>query len=87
MSYIGNVLIGVDMLVSTITPGGVPGETLSARAGGAWKQRKLRGLICCPIIDVIMWLCRQYPTPRGHCVHACDVGDIARAQAIIQSRR
>lgn len=86
MSYVGNVLIGVDMLASTIIPGGVPGETLSARAGSAYMQNRLRGQIFCPVIDVIMHIFRQYPTWRGHCVHAFDVGDVQRARRVLSSK-
>lgn len=86
MAYIGNALIGLDMFASTLIPGGVPGDTLSGRAGSAYLQHKIRGYVFCPVIDVFMWLCRQYPTPRGHCVHACTVGDVARAKAVIASQ-
>lgn len=81
MSYIGNGLLGLDLFLSTLT-GGRPGETLSGRTGTNYLAGNLRGRFWCPIIDVFMWLCRQYPTPRGHCVHAIQ-GDIERAKAVI----
>jgi hypothetical protein len=86
MNYLGNVLLGLDLFVSALTAG-KPGETLSGRAGSAYKEGHLRGKIFCPLIDWIMWAVRAYPTPRGHCVHAIQ-GDIIRAQAVIadQSR-
>lgn len=75
MTYIANVLLGLDMFASTLVPGGVPGETLSGRAGTAQRQRKLRGLICAPVINFLAW-------NRNHCKEAID-GDIKRANAII----
>lgn len=85
-SYIANMLLALDQFVSAIV-GGMPGETLSGRAGSAYVQGTLRGKIFCPVIDVIMHAVGAYPTWRGHCVHAIQ-GDILRAQAVIadQSR-
>lgn len=80
-AYVSNVLLGLDLFLSALT-GGMPGETLSGRAGAAYTQGKLRGKIFCPIIDVLMHLVRAYPTWRGHCV-AATKNDIARAQAVI----
>ena len=81
-SRFGNILLGLDLFASTIT-GGRPGTTLSGRAGSQYVQGKVGGIIFCPVIDGIMHVCRQYPTWRGHCVHAIE-GDKARAEAVIK---
>lgn len=83
--WLPNTLISFDCLLSAMT-GGLPGETLSGRCGSAYLQRTLRGRLFCPLIDVIMHLCRAYPTWRGHCVHAATVGDLARARAVLEAR-
>lgn len=80
-SYIANVLLGFDLFVSAVC-GGMPGETLSGRAGTAQAQGKLRGKIFAPVIDAIMHICGAYPTWSGHCQHAIQ-GDILRAKAVI----
>lgn len=72
--YLFNVMLGLDLLASTIT-GGMPGETLSGRAGTAHRQGYLRGRIFAPIID---FLARD----PSHCKDAIQ-GDITRAQAVI----
>lgn len=77
---IANGLLGFDLFASTLT-GGLPGTTLSGRAGSQYLQHKIGGRIFCPIIDVIMHLCGAYPTLRGHCVDAIQ-GDKERAQAV-----
>lgn len=81
MSYIGNALLGLDLFASTLT-GGRPGETLSGRTGSNYLQGNLRGRIFCPLIDWLMHICGQYPTWRGHCVHAIQ-GDEERAKAVL----
>lgn len=75
-----NVLLGFDLFASTIT-GGLPGTTLSGRAGSQYLLGKLGGRLFCPVIDVLVHLCGAYPTWRGHCVHAIQ-GDKARAEAV-----
>lgn len=75
MTYIANALIGLDMFASTLVPGGVPGETLSGRAGTAQQQRTTRGRIIAPLINFLAW-------NRNHCKEAID-GDIQRAKAVI----
>lgn len=80
--YVKNVLLGLDMFWSTCT-GGLPGTTLSGRAGSQYLQGKVGGRIFCPLIDIIMHLCGAYPTWRGHCIHAI-AGDRARSQAVIK---
>lgn len=81
MSYLGNLILGADLFASALL-GGIPGETLSGRAGGALLEGKLRGKIFAPPIDVFMHLCGQFPTWRGHCVHAV-ADDVKRARAVI----
>jgi hypothetical protein len=73
-NWIWNVLLGLDVLGSAIL-GGMPGETLSGRAGTAQREGKLRGKILAPIIDFIMF------DPQ-HCQKAI-AGDILRAKAVI----
>ncbi len=73
-AYLFNVLLALDILGSALT-GGMPGETLSGRAGTAQAQGKLRGRIFAPIIDFIM--CDPH-----HCQQAIQ-GDILRAKAVI----
>lgn len=72
--YLYNVMLAVDLLASALT-GGMPGETLSGRAGTAQRQGKLRGRVFAPLIDFIL----RNPT---HCQEAI-AGDIRRAQAVI----
>lgn len=72
--YVFDVLLSLDMLASALT-GGIPGETLSGRAGTAQREGKLRGRIFVPIINLIMW-------NRNHCAEAID-GDIRRAKAVV----
>jgi len=73
-AYLFNVLLGLDLFASAIL-GGLPGETLSGRAGTARREGQLRGRIFAPIIDVIMF------NPL-HCAQAIE-GDIRRAKAVI----
>jgi hypothetical protein len=76
--YISDVLLGLDMFASTLIPGGVPGETLSGRAGSAQQQGHLRGRICAPCINFLAF-------NRNHCKEAI-YGDIRRAKAIIANQ-
>lgn len=73
-SYFFNILLGLDLFASTLT-GGIPGETLSGRAGSAQEQGKLRGRIVAPIINFIMG-------SSTHC-HDAIAGDVARAKAVV----
>lgn len=82
--YLANALLGLDLFLSTLT-GGIPGTTLSGRAGSQYVQGKLGGRIFCPIIDVIMHAVGAYPTWRGHCV-AAMANDAKRAQAVIADK-
>lgn len=77
--YVFNLLLSLDVLASALC-GGMPGETLSGRAGSALKQGQLRGKIFVPVIDFIM-------RNKGHCLAAVE-SDILRAKAVIadQSR-
>lgn len=72
--YLFNVALGLDIFGSAVL-GGMPGETLSGRAGTAQRQGKLRGRILAPIIN---WIMRN----PNHCQQAI-AGDIARAKAVI----
>jgi hypothetical protein len=73
-SYLFNVALALDLLGSALT-GGMPGETLSGRAGTAQREGKLRGKIFAPIIDFIMM-------DKSHCQEAIQ-GDMNRAKAVI----
>lgn len=73
--YLFNVLLALDVLGSAIL-GGMPGETLSGRAGSAQAEGKLRGRILAPIINFIM-------RDPHHCTEAIK-GDELRAQAVIK---
>lgn len=73
-AYLFNILLALDLLGSALTRG-IPGETLSGRAGTAQREGKLRGRIFAPIIDFIM-------CDKAHCQEAIQ-GDIRRAQAVI----
>jgi hypothetical protein len=72
--YIHNLLLGIDLLASTLT-GGLPGETLSGRAGMAQARGEWHGKFLAPIFNFIM----RNP---NHCFLAI-AGDMARAQAVI----
>ena len=69
-----NLLLALDVFGSAVL-GGMPGETLSGRAGTAQAQGTLRGRIFAPIIN---WIMRS-PT---HCRDAV-AGDVLRAKAVI----
>jgi len=73
-TYLFNIALALDVFASALT-GGMPGETLSGRAGTAQAQGKLRGRIFAPIIDFIM-------RDKTHCQEAI-MGDINRAKAVI----
>lgn len=73
-SYLFNLALALDLLGSAILRG-MPGETLSGRAGTAQREGKLRGRILAPIIDFIM-------RDPAHCDQAI-AGDIRRAQAVV----
>lgn len=73
-AWLFNILLAIDILASALLRG-MPGETLSGRAGTAYAQGKLRGRIFAPLIN---WIMRS-PT---HCQKAV-LGDIERAKAVI----
>lgn len=73
-TYLFNIALALDLLASAIL-GGMPGETMSGRAGAAQAQGMLRGKILAPIINFIM----RNP---NHCKNAVQ-GDLKRAQAVI----
>ena len=83
-SYIFNILIALDVLVSAVLAG-QPGETMSGRAGSALLEGKTRGKIFAPMIDVLMHLVGESPAWRGHCVAAVQ-SDKVRAQAVLDQR-
>lgn len=72
--YLFNVALGLDLFASAVL-GGIPGETLSGRAGTAQREGKLRGRIFAPIIDFLM----RNP---NHCREAI-LGDERRARAVL----
>lgn len=72
-AYLFNVLLALDVLGSALLRG-LPGETLSGRAGTAQRQGKLRGRIWAPCINWLM--CNPH-----HCEEAIR-GDILRAKAV-----
>jgi hypothetical protein len=72
--YLFNVVFALDLLGSALI-GGMPGESLSGRAGTAQREGKLRGRVFAPIINFIM-------RDPNHCEKAID-GDIRRAKAVI----
>ena len=73
-AYLLNILLALDVLGSAILRG-MPGETLSGRAGEAQRQGKLRGRFWAPIIN---WVMRN----PNHCLQAIT-GDALRAQAAL----
>ena len=73
-SYLFNVALAFDLLGSALT-GGMPGETLSGRAGKAYAQGTLRGKFWQPIINAVMF-------NPNHCQLAWK-NDMARAKAVI----
>ena len=72
--YLFNIALALDILGSAILAG-MPGETLSGRAGTAQREGKLRGKFLAPIIDFIMM------NPQ-HCQQAI-ANDILRAKAVV----
>jgi len=69
-TYIFNVLIGFDDFCNTLF-GGIPGETISARAGIAWKKKVFWGVILSHFLD---WL-------QPNHVELARENDIKRADA------
>lgn len=72
--YLLNLLLALDILGSALL-NGMPGETLSGRAGSAQREGKLRGRIFAPMINAIM-------LNPNHCRDAI-AGDMRRAAAVI----
>lgn len=73
-AWLFNILLAIDILASALLRG-MPGETLSGRAGTAYAQGKLRGRIFAPIINALAF-------NRNHCRDAV-LGDEMRAKAVI----
>ncbi len=72
--YLFNIALALDILGSAIL-GGMPGETMSGRAGTAQREGALRGRILAPVINFIM-------RDPNHCQEAI-AGDMRRAAAVI----
>lgn len=72
--YVFNVLLALDLLASALT-GGMPGETLSGRAGTAQREGTLRGKVFATLINF-------FARDPNHCQEAIE-GDVARAKAVI----
>lgn len=73
-AWLFNILLAIDILASALLRG-MPGETLSGRAGTAQREGKLRGKILAPLIDFIM-------RDPQHCAKAIQ-GDMLRARAVL----
>jgi hypothetical protein len=67
------VAIAIDAVAQCVFPYGIPGETISARAGKAKRRGKRWGCLLCAALDLFNY---------GHCEGAVQ-GDIRRAQAVI----
>lgn len=72
--YFMKIALALDLLGSAWL-NGLPGETLSGRAGSAYLQGRLRGKIFCPMINFLF----RNPT---HCQGAVT-GDMGRASAVL----
>lgn len=72
--YAFNVLLALDLLASALL-GGLPGETLSGRAGTAQRQGTLRGKMFATLINF-------FARDPNHCKEAI-AGDVLRARAVI----
>ena len=68
------LMIALDACVQVVFLYGIPGETISARAGKAQRRGKTWGCILCRMLDLI---------DTNHCDGAVR-NDIARAQAVIE---
>lgn len=73
-AYFMKIALAIDILGSAWC-NGLPGETLSGRAGSAFAQGKLRGKIFAPFINTL------FRDPQ-HCAEAI-LGDMKRAQAVL----
>lgn len=74
MTYLYNALLALDIFGSELT-GGLPGETISGRAGNALREGRLSGRVLVPAINFVM-------RDSNHCQEAV-LGDIVRAKAVI----
>lgn len=73
-AYFMKIALAIDLLGSAWC-NGLPGETLSGRAGSAYAQGKLRGQIFAPFINAL------FRDPQ-HCAQAV-AGDMRRASAVL----
>jgi hypothetical protein len=67
------LLIALDACAQVVFPYGIPGETISARAGKARRRGRRWGCVLCWMLDLI---------DTNHCAGAVQ-NDIKRAQAVI----
>lgn len=67
------IAIAFDQMVQAMFRFGIPGETISARAGKARRRGKTYGCLLCWLLDALN---------PGHCERAIR-NDIARAKAVI----
>jgi hypothetical protein len=72
--YFMKIALAIDILGSAWL-NGLPGETLSGRAGSAYLQERLRGKIFAPFINFL------FRNPK-HCQDAV-LGDMDRASAVL----
>jgi hypothetical protein len=73
-AYFMKIALAIDILGSAWL-NGLPGETLSGRAGSAFAQGKLRGKIFAPFINALF-------RDPNHCKEAI-AGDLKRASAVL----
>lgn len=71
--YLKRILVALDQLLQACFRKGLPGETISARAGKAAKRKKAWGCLLCKILNLIQ---------DDHCNKAIK-HDLLRAQAVI----
>lgn len=73
MDYLFNLLVALDQFINTLI-GGMPDETLSARAYRADVHGALLGRAFRPLIDMLF-----HPFERGHC-HQAYLSELGRTQ-------
>ena len=76
-AWLLRLAIAFDAMAQCLFPYGIPGETISARAGKAQRRGKRWGCVLCRFLDLF---------EEGHCEGAVQ-GDIRRAQAVIDDLR
>lgn len=73
MGYFQRVMVAFDQLVQAAANKGIPGETISARAGKAMVRGRRWGCVLCALLDRI---------EKDHCRRAI-VNDRMRARAVL----